>query len=629
MPGIFGIIPKKHKSHEALLVQFDKMAKLLKHFDYYKIDKIASSAFLIGRIGIPYRGYGFSRNNEASGRGFVFDGYIYGWREPKLQKSFKMLDPALSIPLDDSYPLSDIPAMINGSFSIAIFDNNSKKLFLAKDRLGYRNLFLYEDDDYIAFAPEVKAFLALDSYRPEVDIEGVADFFNYAFLIGGRTLIKNVKHVYPATLIEISDNTRIKYQRYWNYGFEEELDGDSDLLASNLYDCAQGTLNRQLGDHDNFIMGLSGGMDSRALAHLISHTDKNVVYYAHGQTKSEDVLIANIVADKLGIIDNYRELRGDSECYANMGAWTAWLVDCLIDLGPCYLPSVVKLYTENPLDFEFMNSVFSGTLNFACLFGDKIDVTDTLSPAGKLNRLRDIYGAQYYGANYFDLFSADYKDKIKASFDSHLRDEFSKYENAGIYFISQLDHFMLETRILRLSAQFDLNKYFYHDHYALIDDELFKLYLTLPLNLKVNRAVYKNMFYKLMPDMANIRYQKTGMNLYNEPSKQMKWFRSQKDLMRYYLGRLSYGKINLYNYHNYTQPDQWYRKYPANRKFFENILLDPRTLNRGYFNAEAVKMLLKKQAHGSNSFSVISSLATFELFNRYFIDRDDPPKYER
>ncbi len=629
MPGIFGIIPKKRASQESLSAQFDVMARLLSHFDYYKIDKILTPTFSIGRIGIPYRGYGFSRKDESTGRGFVFDGYIYGWRISGFQNRSMSPDPALSIPLDSNFPLSDIPAMINGSFSMAIYDNKTNNLYLSKDRLGYRNLFLYEDDNYIAFAPEVKAFMALDSYRPEIDIDGMADFFNYAFLICGRTLIKNIKHIYPATQIEIDGSFNISNKRYWSYSFDEELNGDADKLASTLYESARDTLDRQLGDHDNFIIGLSGGMDSRGLAHLISRTSKNVVYYAHGQSKSADVLIAKTVADKLGITDKFRELRGDPECYANMGAWSTWLTDGMIDLGPCYLPSVVKSYTENPLEFEFINSIFSGTLNFACLFGDQIDVTNNLSPAAKLNRLREIYGAQYFGEDYVDLFSGEYKDKIKASFDSHLLAEFSKYEYAGRYFISQLDHFMLETRILRLSAQFDLNRYFYHDHYALVDDELFKLYVTLPLNLKVNRAVYKNMFYKLMPEMAKIEYQKTGLNLYREPSSRMKWIKSQKDLVRYYLGRLSLGKINLYNYHNYTQPDQWYRQYPANRRFFENILLDSRTLNRGYFNPEAVKTLLTKESRGSNGFAVIASLTTFELFNRYFIDKDAPPVFKR
>ena len=62
-------------------------------------------------------------------------------------------------------------------------------------------------------------------------------------------------------------------------------------------------------------------------------------------------------------------------------------------------------------------------------------------------------------------------------------------------------------------------------------------------------------------------------------------------------------------------------------RFFEDILLDNRTLARGFFNKQSISHLLKKQAVGSNNFGTIATLATFELFNRYFIDGEEPPQF--
>ena len=94
---------------------------------------------------------------------------------------------------------------------------------------------------------------------------------------------------------------------------------------------------------------------------------------------------------------------------------------------------------------------------------------------------------------------------------------------------------------------------------------------------------------------------------------------------RYLLGRLTFGKIMLNNPYSFMQRDKWITQNRENINFYRDILLDKRTGERGYFNLPAIDTLLKKQAHGSWNYMTLSTLATFELFNRYFIDGDDPP----
>jgi hypothetical protein len=629
MPGIFGIIPKDKNNLEALRPQFERMARLLKHFDYYDIERYENDDFILGRIGIPYRNYHSIRIDNDSGNGVVFDGYIYGWHGPVRLDNPHLREPVSLIPLGNAGNLRDIPLSINGSFTMALFEKNSSTVYLATDKLGFRQLYYYEDDKVFAFAPEIKAFLGLDSFRPRIDNEAVSDFFNYCFIIGGRTLYGDVSHLYPATIIEINQGRAGFPFRYWNCSFSNELDGNPDTFMRQMLQTAHDTFERQMGQQDNFIMALSGGMDSRVVAYLASNTNRKYYYYSHGTPKSEDALIAGQVAETLRLGNCYAHKSGSPISYAKHGAWTTWLVDGMVSLSCSPLTGVLNSYNLDPLRFEFQNSIYTGAMNFAGAYGKESDIVPDLSQEQKINRIKQIWDSQYFDEQYYNYFKPEYRELFIKAYHPHIISEFQKYEKHAGYFVNELDAFHLETRILRLSNQYDLNRFFYHDHFSLIDDISFNLYLDMPMNFKVDRKLYKEMYCKLLPDMAKIVYQKTGVDLYGEPSERSMQMRARKDLMRYYLGRLSYGNINLYNYHNYTQPDQWYRKYPANKKFFENILLDPRTLNRGYFNGEAVNTLLKKQAHGSNSFSVISSLATFELFNRYFIDRDDPPKYER
>jgi hypothetical protein len=99
--------------------------------------------------------------------------------------------------------------------------------------------------------------------------------------------------------------------------------------------------------------------------------------------------------------------------------------------------------------------------------------------------------------------------------------------------------------------------------------------------------------------------------------------------LKYLAGRVSFGLLRLNDYSTYVYPDNWYRGHRENRRFFESILLNPRTAERGYYDMTAVREALRKERRGSPNFGTIASLTTFELFNRYYIDGDPPPTGSR
>src|SRR6187402_2276600 len=52
-----------------------------------------------------------------------------------------------------------------GDFAFAIWDNNTETLFCARDQMGIKPFFYYQNDNYFAFASEIKGLLAL----PDID----------------------------------------------------------------------------------------------------------------------------------------------------------------------------------------------------------------------------------------------------------------------------------------------------------------------------------------------------------------------------------------------------------------------------------------------------------------------------
>ncbi|MCX6827526.1 MAG: hypothetical protein NTV06_09745, partial [candidate division Zixibacteria bacterium] len=154
----------------------------------------------------------------------------------------------------------------------------------------------------------------------------------------------------------------------------------------------------------------------------------------------------------------------------------------------------------------------------------------------------------------------------------------------------------------------------------LADDQLVDFFIKLPARLKQSRLILREYFKMKAPELAQIPYQATGVDLYSQPSKIKARLRTYFNKTNYYVERLSGGRLKYYNKTHYHHFNQWYRSDKRNSKFYHEILLDDRTIKRGYFSEKTVRLMLEKQGKGSNLISGLSSLLSFELFNRLFVD---------
>lgn len=62
------------------------------------------------------------------------------------------------------------------------------------------------------------------------------------------------------------------------------------------------------------------------------------------------------------------------------------------------------------------------------------------------------------------------------------------------------------------------------------------------------------------------------------------------------------------------------------RRFFVEILSDPRTAARGHIDARGLKRLISLQLKGHNFGGLFQTLATIELFYRYFVEGEMPER---
>ncbi|MDD5530447.1 MAG: asparagine synthase (glutamine-hydrolyzing) [bacterium] len=107
---------------------------------------------------------------------------------------------------------------LNGSFALAIYDSNNNTLLLARDRLGIKPLYYWENGKQTLFASEIKALLLSKDVKKTPN-----DAIIYDFLATGvhehteDTFFAGIKKVMQGEYILIN-NREIKKTKYWELG---------------------------------------------------------------------------------------------------------------------------------------------------------------------------------------------------------------------------------------------------------------------------------------------------------------------------------------------------------------------------------------------------------------------------
>ncbi len=110
----------------------------------------------------------------------------------------------------------------NGMFALALWDRNERKLVLARDRYGVKPLYYARIGNSILFASEVKGLLAHGALRPEIDLDGLAEYLTFQNFFTDGTLFKDVHLLPPGTIMEIEADGRTQTTAVLGFSFFRE-----------------------------------------------------------------------------------------------------------------------------------------------------------------------------------------------------------------------------------------------------------------------------------------------------------------------------------------------------------------------------------------------------------------------
>lgn len=157
-----------------------------------------------------------------------------------------------------------LPERLVGDFALAVWDRTERTLFLARDAMGVRPLFVLEWGQVFAFASEPAAFFGLPGWRGEPDEAGVAEYLAFEPARSPRTLLQGVTRLLAGECLTLGGGGA-RRRLYWTgegIGLLRLSDGEcAERFREVFTEAVRSSLETvgPAGAH------LSGGLDSSSI----------------------------------------------------------------------------------------------------------------------------------------------------------------------------------------------------------------------------------------------------------------------------------------------------------------------------------------------------------------------------
>jgi len=167
---------------------------------------------------------------------------------------------------------------LRGMFAFALWDRSRQRLLLARDRLGIKPLYYAITDRELLFASEIKAILAADCLRPELNEDILPEYLATGFVSGPETFFRGIRKLLPGRTLTWSRAEGVRESRYWQPPASSvqsagSLEAQSAELRSRLRDAVRSHL---MSDVPVGLF-LSGGIDSTGLGALMASMVKEPI----------------------------------------------------------------------------------------------------------------------------------------------------------------------------------------------------------------------------------------------------------------------------------------------------------------------------------------------------------------
>jgi asparagine synthase (glutamine-hydrolysing) len=237
-----------------------------------------------------------------------------------------------------------------GMFAIALWDNRSRELWLARDRVGVKPLYYSCHHGRIAFASEIKALLRDPAQPRQIDEESLVHYLSFLTSPAPFTLFAGIRKLPGGTWMRVTEDGVIREHRYWDALThctphpERTDDEHAEAVLAELRTAVQ---LRKVSDVPVGVF-LSGGIDSSTNVALFSEGEQRPVqtftigYEGENASYANELHYARAIAQRFGA--EHHELLLNPSHLTSFLMPMAWLQD-----EPIADPVCVPLYYVSKL----------------------------------------------------------------------------------------------------------------------------------------------------------------------------------------------------------------------------------------------------------------------------------------
>ncbi len=249
------------------------------------------------------------------GLGIVYNGCVYNYqdlRQTLTEKGYKFFSHSDTEVLLKAYHAwgKDFVRQLKGMFAFAIWHLDDGRVLLGRDRQGIKPLYIARMPGALRFASTLPALLAGGDVDQSIDPVALQQYLSFhAVVPAPRTILKGVRKLPPATLLEVAPDGTEKSTTYWWVSFGPEEDersySERDWEDAVLETLRRAVKRRLVADVPVGVL-LSGGLDSSLVVGLLAEAGQkdlstfSIGFETVGDEKGDEFIYSDIIAQHYG-----------------------------------------------------------------------------------------------------------------------------------------------------------------------------------------------------------------------------------------------------------------------------------------------------------------------------------------
>ena len=213
-------------------------------------------------------------HNEDKSVWVVLNGEIYNYRElrarleAKGHRFYTQSDTETIAHLYEEYG-EECVQHLNGMFGFALWDDRRKKLLIARDRAGEKQIYYALKGGKFVFGSEIKCLLQSDVVSRDIDYDALDAYLTYLYVPSPATIFRDVREL-PAAHLLVFDRDGLRIRRYWDLDFRIDRKSDAREYVDAFAERFRHSVRSRLVSDVPLGALLSGGIDSSAVVAAMS-----------------------------------------------------------------------------------------------------------------------------------------------------------------------------------------------------------------------------------------------------------------------------------------------------------------------------------------------------------------------